>query len=524
MSDAATGNATVRSLGKMVVGSVLATASRRFRDDEALFCAGTGRRFTFGETNRRCNRLAHALARLGLRKPDVVAFLCNNRAEIAETYFALAKAGLIGIPLNYRLAPSEIIKLMTAMGAQALIFADRFSAAAAQAHEALPGVRHWVAIGEAALPTWALRYEDLLAGGEETEPEVEVEEADAFYFNLTSGTTGVPKSYLLTHYNNATIWPNFGPFEPSRRDVVLTAFPAFGRIGFGWISTAAMHGARNVLMDFTPDEALRVVEAERVTMVNLVPTMATMMLAEPSVRSRNLSSVRTVIFAGAPLPASLRERVATEVCPRVSEYYGMQETGVLTASTPEDRVRRPDSVGLPVCFAEVRIERPDGTSAAPGELGEILGRSPSSVTGYFDNPAKTAETFRGGWVHTGDLGLVDEEGYLFIQGRAKDMVITGGQNVHAAEVEEAILRLDGIVECAVFGLPDEFWGERVAAVVVATTAVVSAAAVEAACREHLAGFKVPRTIVLQDEPLPRTPTGKVQKFLLVERHTVRPSR
>jgi acyl-CoA synthetase (AMP-forming)/AMP-acid ligase II len=176
-------------------------------------------------------------------------------------------------------------------------------------------------------------------------------------------------------------------------------------------------------------------------------------------------------------------------------------------------------VGLPVCFAEVRIELPDGRQAAPGELGEILGRSPNTTTSYFDNPDKTAETFRGGWVHTGDLGFVDEEGFLHIRGRLKDLIITGGQNVHAAEVEEAILHLPGVAECAVFGLPDELWGERVAAVVVAQgSKVPSAEAVEAACRDRLAGFKVPRDIILQEEPLPRTPTGKVQKFMLVERY------
>jgi fatty-acyl-CoA synthase len=250
-----------------------------------------------------------------------------------------------------------------------------------------------------------------------------------------------------------------------------------------------------------------------------------MMLAEPSLRDRDLGSLRTVIFAGAPLPAPLRERFAAEICPRVSEYYGMQEAGVLTASTPEDRARRPDSVRLPICYAEVRIARPDGTRAAPGEPGEILGRSPNTVTAYFDSPAKTAETFRGGWVHTGDLGFVDEDGYLYIRGRLKDLIVTGGQNVHAAEVEEAILHVPGVAECAVFGLPDDLWGERVAAAVVAAPAAgerPSAAAVEAACRGRLAGFKVPRTIILQDEPLPRTPTGKVQKFLLVERHAGRP--
>jgi acyl-CoA synthetase (AMP-forming)/AMP-acid ligase II len=257
--------------------------------------------------------------------------------------------------------------------------------------------------------------------------------------------------------------------------------------------------------------------------VNLVPTMAAMMLADPDLPRRDLRSLRAAVFGGAMFPAPLRARVAAEISPAIWEYYGMQETGILTLSTPEDRVRQPESVGLPICFAEVKIVRPDGSRAAPGELGEILGRSPNAVAGYFDNPEKSAATFRDGWVHTGDLGFQDAEGFLFIRGRVKDMIITGGQNVHAAEVEEAILHLPGVAECAVFALPDDVWGERVAAVVVNAPdgegAVLSADAVQAVCRERLAGFKVPRAIFLQEQPLPRIPTGKVQKFLLVERHT-----
>lgn len=518
--------AVPRSLGKMVAGAMLAGAALRFRDREALFCAGTGRRFTFGQANERCNRLAHALMGLGLRKPDVVAFLCGNRAEIVETYFALAKAGLVGIPLNYRLAPVEVMALMRAMGAKALLFADRFAATAAAAREALPEVRHHVAIGEGAAPDWALRYEALLAGAAAEEPGVEVGEDDPFYFNLTSGTTGLPKSYVLTHYNAAAASQSFAVFDLTSRDVVMTPLPAFGRIGVTWVGAGLLWGARNVLLDFAPAEALRLVGGERVTVANLVPTMAAMMLAEPGLPRADLRSLRALIFAGAMFPAPLRERVAGALCPHVWEYYGMQEAGVLTVSTPEDRAKRPDSVGLPGWFAELRIERPDGARA---ELGEILGRAPAGVAAYFDDPERSAETFRGGWVRTGDLGCVDAEGYLFIRGRVKDMIVSGGQNVHAAEVEEAILRVPGVAECAVFGLPDELWGERVSAVVVASRApgappAPSAEAVEAACRGCLAGFKVPRTVIVQEEPLPRTPTGKVQKFLLVERHGARAGR
>lgn len=508
------------ALGRMVAGSILASAAMRFRDREAIFCAGTGRRFSFRQVNARCNRLSHGLAGLGLRKRDVVAFLCNNRAEIVEIYFALAKLGLVGIPLNYRLAPAEIVALMQAMGAQAMLFETRFLAAAEQVRSALPQVGRFVAIGEGA-PDWAQGYEGLLAGAADTEPQVEVTEADPYYFNLTSGTTGLPKAYTLSHLNNCAVSPMFEALDTTSRDVLMTVFPAFGRVGYAWIAAGLMFGARNVLADFNPAEALRLFEAEKVTILNLVPTMAAMLLADASLAGRDLGSLRGLVFAGAIFPAPLRAKVAASLCPAIYEYYGMQETGALVLTTPEDRRRQPDSVGLPLCFADIHVERADGSRADAGELGEIVGRSPASVTCYFDNPEKSAETFRGGFVHTGDLGYMDAEGFLFIKGRLKDMIITGGQNVHAAEVEECILGLPGVADVTVFGLPDEFWGERVTALVVrggeAATALTDEAVI-AHCRESLAGFKTPKTVLFSDEPLPRTPTGKVQKFLLVERY------
>ena len=412
------------------------------RPGGAPFAPAPDAGFRIRETNERCNRLAHGLSGLGLRKPDMVAFLCNNRAELVEIYFALAKLGLVGIPLNYRLAAAEIASLCGAMGAKAMLFETRFLAAAEHVRAALPQMKSFVAIGEKQ-PEWALRYEELLAGASTAEPQVDVQEHDPFYFNLTSGTTGLPKSYTLTHLNNATIGTMFEAFELTSRDVIMTVFPAFGRVGYAWIAAGMQFGVRNVLVDFNPAETLRLVEAEGVTIFNLVPTMGAMLLADPSLLTRNLRSLRGLVFAGSVFPATLRERVAAALCPTIYEYYGMQETGALTVSTPEDRKRRPESIGHPICFAEVHIERPDGSIAAPGEIGEIVGRSPSTVTAYFDNPQKTAETFRNGFVHTGDLGYLDEDGFLFIKGRLKDMIISGGQNVHAAEVEDTILAMAG---------------------------------------------------------------------------------
>ena len=502
----------------MLVGNILATAAVRFADREAFFCSGTNRRFTFRQTNERCNRLARGLSDLGLAKGDVVAFLSGNRAEVVEIYFALAKSGLVGIPLNYRLATAEMIELMRAMNARALVYEARFEACAAQAQRDLPAIRHYVAIGER-MAANHLDYEALLAGASPAEPEVELDETDPYYFNLTSGTTGLPKSYVLNQFNNSAVAPMFLSFDTTRQDVFMTVFPMFGRVGVAWVLGSLIYGVRNVLANFEPQETLRLIEAERVTILNLVATMAAMLLASPRLADSDLSSLRAIVYAGSMLPAPIREQSMARLCKGLYEYYGMQETGVLVVSSPEDRVARPDSVGRISLFAEVRIAGDDGRPLEPGTTGEILGRSPNAATAYFQDPERSAQTFRDGWIHTGDLGSIDQDGYLFIRGRMKDMIITGGQNVHSAEVEEALLRHPAVADCAVIGLPDDLWGERVVAVVVARPDTpVDADVLTAFCRDFLAGFKTPSRYVFCSEPLPRTPTGKLQKFLLVERY------
>jgi fatty-acyl-CoA synthase len=283
--------------------------------------------------------------------------------------------------------------------------------------------------------------------------------------------------------------------------------------------TSVVYGIPNVLVNFEPAAVLRLIQSKRVTIVNLVPTMGAMLLACDQLPNTDLSSLRALVFAGSMLPAPIREQSAAKLTRGIYEYYGMQETGLVAYSTPEDRLLRPDSVGRASLFAEVRIVGPDGRSLPAGETGEIIGRSPASVTAYFQSPAKSAETFRNGWVHTGDLGSLDADGFLFIRGRVKDMIITGGQNVHSAEVEATLLSFPGVADCAVIGLPDELWGEAVTAVVVPSpNANIDVESLQQFCRERLAGFKTPKRIHIQLTALPRTPTGKVQKFLLVEHY------
>ena len=509
----------MRSLGKQVVGNVMVTAAARYGDREAFYCSSTGRRLSFNEINTRTNRLANALLSLGLKKGDTVAFLCTNRVETVEIFFALAKTGLLGVPLNYRLSATEIAELMVSMGAIGLIYDGCFAQTVEQIKPELPDNAYWIGIDDHS-PLPSHDYEVFVQQGSAEEPDVEIAEEDPYYYNLTSGTTGIPKAYLLTQYNNATVIPFFNAMDLSSKDTVLTVFPMFGRVGFAWILGTLAVGARNVLHSFDVNKVPELIDVENVTMINLVPTMAHMLLNGPGLEKHNLSSLRGLVFAGSPLPASVREATQTRICPNLYEFYGMQETGVLVLSTPNDKTSKPESVGKPILFAEVRIVDADGNTMPHGEIGEIVGRTPTTVFEYYQSPEKSAETFRNGWLHTGDLGKFDAEGYLYVCGRIKDMIISGGQNVHSSEVEETIISCPGVADCTVIGLPDDCWGERVAALVITDAGHnLSGDSIMAYCRERLAGFKIPKQVIFTDEPFPLTATGKVTKYVLVKKYS-----
>lgn len=507
-----------RALGRMLVGDILKSSALRAPMQEAIYCVGTGRRISYRQLNERCNRLANGLLALGLPRGTVVAFLCSNRAEILEIYFAVAKAGLVGLPLNYRLAPKEVETLIVSMDAEVLICASRFEATSQHLRETSVNLKHTIWIGDSP-PAGSLQYEQLLEVASAAEPDVEVNEEDAYYFNLTSGTTGLPKAYTITQYNSVTLESSMVGLDLRADDVFLTLFPAFGRSGFGLSLLAVLMCARNVLMDFDPEKTLEVIRVERATFTSIVSTMATLLLRQPQLQAEHTKSLRAILFTGSMLPPAVVEQVKQRLCPNIYEGYGLQETGFLTVSTPTDRVARPESVGRPVLFADLRFVDADGHDVPTGEIGEIIGRSPNTITGYLNNPEKNAEAFRDGWFYSGDLGKLDADGYVFICGRVKDMIVSGGQNVYASEVETALLTLDGVEECAVFGLPDDTWGEAVSAVLVSSNKTFSPDEVQDRCRDLLAGFKLPRKVFCQTDQLPRTPTGKVQKFLLIERYS-----
>ncbi|MBN2284633.1 MAG: AMP-binding protein [Deltaproteobacteria bacterium] len=506
-----------RATGSFVMGNYPKVAAARYGDREAIYCVTTGKRLSFRELNERINGLGNGLMSLGVKKGDVTAFLSHNRVEIVETYGGLAKIGSLGIPLNYRLSSGEIVELVNFCDAENFIFDPTFSDQVAGMRAQMPKIKRFICMGDD-VPDFADSYESIIAGASHEEPDVDISEEDYQYLNLTSGTTGLPKAYLLTHYNNAVAGPVMASMhDVTSDDVILTVFPIFGRVGFAWFGIGLYTGARNVILQFDLVKMLEVIEQEKVTIANWVPTLASFVLSIPDLEKYDLSSLRALVFAAAPLPKSLQDQVKERICPSMYEFYGLQETGILVNMGPRLKELKPESVGTLYYGADVRIIDPaTGQDVAPGEVGEIIGRGVAVTTGYYKNEEKTKEAFKDGWFHTGDLGRFDEDGFLYLSGRMKDMLISGGQNVFAVEVEDMLMTHEAVAQCAVIGLPDDTWGEMVTAVIVKFPGrEVTEEEIIAYSRERIAHFKAPKKVFFVDG-LPMTPTGKVTKYVLVE--------
>ena len=509
-----------KATGTMAVGRLLKNAAIRYRDKEALYCSTTGRRFSFLELNERTNRLANGLISLGLKKGDMVAFLITNRAEIVDTYFAIGKTGLVGLPLNYRLIAKEIVQMMALTDSKILIFENTFAKVAEVVKQQLPSVKTFIGIGEG-IPDFALDYDKFISKSSPVEPSVEIKEEDDYYMNLTSGTTGLPKSYMLTHYNNAGgILDATMMFKVTEDDSVLIVFPMFGRVGYVWMGAAIYNGARHVIMNFDPKKALEIIQNEKITISNWVAPMATFILSVPEFDKFDLSSLRALVFAGAAFPTPLQEQVRKRITPNIYEFYGLQETAIIVNAGIKDKIKKPASIGKVSPWAEIRIVDTSGNDLPAGATGEIIARAMGGTTSYYKNEKQTKETFKNGWCHTGDLGYLDEEGYIYLSGRIKDMIVTGGQNVFSAEVENVLISHPAVADCTVIGLPDEKWGEAVTAIIVKKPGVeVTEDDMVAFCKKEMAGFKVPKRIIWFEGPIPRTPTGKVTKYVLVEKYS-----
>jgi len=468
------------------------------------------RTLTFGAINERASRLASGLLKAGLKKGDTVALLLGNRFEYPEIAAGLAMAGLVLVPLNPRQVANEIAFVLEHASIQAIIVDSAL--AGNLPTSGLPKVIFAIEGNEV-----GKNYEDFLAASPAVDPRIATLESDPFCITYTSGTTGQPKGVMISHrsrsltfYATALEWG----LGPNTRTVAVA--PMYHGAGFAFGYAPIFTGGTVVMQrKFDPDETLQMVQDQRIESMFLVPTHAQMMraLGDDAITRRDLSSLHTLYFNAAALPVALKKWVL-DLFPKtgVHELYGSTEAGIVTNSRPQDALRKAGSVGHPWFMTEVRVVREDGSLVEPGESGELFSRSPYLMNGYLNDPAATeACTTDDGFLTSGDVVVVDEEGFISIVDRKKDLIITGGANVYPREIEEVLATHDGVAECAVIGISDETWGERVVAVVVARAGKsLDHEIIEAHLRGKLAGYKMPKETVVIDA-LPRNAAGKIVK-------------
>jgi fatty-acyl-CoA synthase len=500
----------------LLLGDVLRRQARH-RPARTAYVLGP-HRVTYARFNETANRLAHALAALGVGHGDRVATLAPNRVEYPAIYFACAKLGAIHVPVNFRFRAGEIRHVLAQSEASVLLHAGEFTDVAHDLRPALPALRHLVPLDGTGTGT----FETLLvrASAAEPPPPPALDERDPHVCLYTSGTTGDPKGALLSHRSYVLqASQSQATMGLGEDDVGLCMFPMFHMGGWAMPLGYWAGGGTVVIMERAdPGEILRTVARERATYLYLIPTLWQAVLALPELDRTDLGSLRTLASGTQAMTAAQVEAIIARLQnPRLFIVYGQTEAGPVATLRPPDVRRKPTSVGRPALHVDVRVVGADGAEAAPGETGEITCRSEYTMLGYWRLPEATAETLRAGWVHTGDLGVVDDEGFLHVAGRSKEMIKCGGESIFPAEVERCLLEHPGIAEAAVFGVPDAHWGEMAVAVVVPRAgAALTEAEVVAHVRQRLAGYKKPQAVRFADA-LPRTAsTRQVQKTLLRE--------
>jgi long-chain acyl-CoA synthetase len=480
--------------------SPLRRATQVAADRPAVVCGDVS--LTYAQMWDRCRRLVGALRALGVQEGDRVGVVSPNCHRYLEIYQAVPGAGMVLVPLNQRHTDAELHYALED-SATRVVFAGRPVGL-------LPGcVEAVVDMGDA--------YEALIDGAVPGDFPGHIGEEDLAGLFYTGGTTGTAKGVMLTHRNlvsNATHLQLCWPFSPET--VWLVTAPLFHLAGsIAVLSTVWNAGRHVVLSAFDPGAVLDLIESRRVTATLVVPSMLAAMNDEQLARPRDVSSLRMISFGGAPSATETLRR-AHEAFPgaRLLHIYGATETAPIATTllgvetvldAPQAR-----SCGQPAVGVDVEIRTPEGRRAAAGEVGEVVVRGPNVMGAYWNKPEQTADVLVDGWYHTGDLGSMDERAFVYLVDRAKDMIVTGGENVYSTEVEDALYRHPAVLEAAVFGIPDERWGEAVHAVVV-PRAPVTADELITHCRDAIGAYKVPKAIELRSEPLPKSGAGKVLK-------------
>jgi O-succinylbenzoate-CoA ligase len=490
-------------------------------EKQALYDVLAEKRFTFTELNHRANRVCSALQSMGIQSGDRVALLVHNSHEFVESFFGPAKAGIVLMPLNLRLTAEELAFIIDDGGARVVIFNSDFAPTVEKLRkmaEINSLVEQWICIGDER-PEFALSYESLLGDASSAEPVEKADEDDNLFIMYTSGTTGKPKGVVHTH--KTVFWAlltlaNTAEIHLSDKYMVLLPLFHVGALT-PMICSVYKGNTLVILRNFDPQKAWSLIESEQITTTLAVPAMLGFMLQVPDFQRFDWSSLRAITSGAAPLPVTIINAYL-ELGIEVHQVYGMTETcGPACLIGPDDARHKIGSTGKSFFHTQVRIADPEGRELPRGEPGEILVRGPHNMKEYWNRPDATAETVVDGWLHTGDVAVMDKEGFVSIQDRIKDMIISGGENVYPAEVENVLLAHPSISDAAVIGQESAKWGESPLAIVVSTDPELTASQVIEHCNNKLARFKLPKDVKFVEQ-IPRNPSGKILKRVLREQY------
>jgi acyl-CoA synthetase (AMP-forming)/AMP-acid ligase II len=511
----------------MNVGTLFTKAARSF--PERLAIAYGEKEWTYLEANERVNRLANALRGLGVQKGSNVAILLHNCPEFLEALFACFKAGIGSVPINFRLHPKECSFIIDNSEAQAVILGEDFRDPLYSLRREMLRVKHYICITE---PLEGMHcYEDLIKDQPSAFTDEEVERDHLAWLFYTSGTTGRPKGAMLTHHNLLVMTMNFYadmcPLGPE--DAILHAAPLSHGSGLYCLPNVAK-GAANIILaskSFEPRIVFETIQRRKVTNIFMAPAMIKRLILSLEIDRYDSSSLRCINYGGAPILVEDLKAAVKKMGPVFVQLFGQAEAPMTISylrkeehllEGTEDQMKRLTSAGIPRTDLEVKIVDDMDRDLPLGRMGEIVVRGEVVMKGYWKNPEATAETLRGGWLHTGDLGTMDEKGYVYILDRAKDMIISGGENIYSREIEDVIIKHPAVLEVAVIGVPDEKWGESIKAIIsLREGEKATEEEIVSFCKEHLASYKKPKSVEFIDA-IPKNAYGKVLKRELREKY------
>jgi fatty-acyl-CoA synthase len=519
---------TLNAVRQQNLGDMLRRTARRVPHKPAVICGEVS--WTFAEFDGICTRLAHVLSARGVGFGDRVAILARNSHAFAAMRFALARIGAVIVPINFMLNAEEVAFILKSSGARTLLVGTGFEGLAAAAIEKGGNVndRIWLPgeDGNTSAPEGMTGFDTLLASGEAQGSGQALPPVDAralLQIIYTSGTESLPKGAMLTH--EAVMWEYVSCIiegSIAASDVMLHALPLYHCAQLDvFLGPAVYLGLTSIITGQPrPDVILPLIERHRVNSFFAPPSVWIALLRSPQFDTTDLSCLEKGYYGASIMPVEVLKEMQVRM-PKVKlwNFYGQTEIAPLaTVLYPEDQMRKAGSAGKPVLNVETRVVNDDMQDVAPGEIGEIVHRSPQLLSGYYNDPEKTAAAFTGGWFHSGDLAIMDEEGYITVVDRKKDMIKSGGENVASREVEEMIFRVPAVSEVAVVGLPDPYWVEAVTAVIVLRQGQsTTEEEVIAFCKENMAHFKVPKRVLFTDA-LPKNPSGKLLKRELRQRY------